>query len=179
MRLPWAAPTVNASKFWAKISSASIIRGKFVKFPRRPLPRRASSRGYWPRDPSSTGLWFWIPRSVAAGWRGALGMVRRLGGERPLPAVEVGRASLGKGNVVIEKRFYISSLPAEKPLEILHAIRSHWQIERCLHWSLDVTFREDNCRIRNEKSFKRASIRRKQLKIWADPPYLSKVLRQI
>lgn len=113
--------------------------------------------------------------------------------------VRVIHTSEAERNVVIEKRFYISSLPAEKPLEILHAIRSHWQIESCLHWSLDVTFREDNCRIRNEnaalnmswlrkfslgllkneKSFKRASIRRKQLKIWAEPAYLAKILRQI
>lgn len=113
--------------------------------------------------------------------------------------IRVTHASETQGNVVTEKRFYISSLPVEKPLEILHAIRSHWQIESCLHWSLDVTFREDNCRIRNEnaalsmswlrkfslgllkneKSFKRASIRRKQLKVWADPAYLAKVLGKI
>lgn len=102
------------------------------------------------------------------------------------------------GKVVTDKRFYISSIAAEKPLDILLAIRSHWQIENCLHWSLDVTFREDNSRIRdenaalnmtwlrkfalgllkNEKSFKRASIRRKQLKVWADPAYLVKILEQ-
>jgi len=103
-----------------------------------------------------------------------------------------------EGQTTIEKRFYISSLPAEKPMNILSAIRSHWQIENCLHWSLDVTFREDNCRIRdenaalnmswlrkfalgllkNEKSFKRASIRRKQLKAWSSPSYLTKILEQ-
>jgi predicted transposase YbfD/YdcC len=103
-----------------------------------------------------------------------------------------------EGQSHVEKRFYISSLPTEKPLDILFAIRSHWQIESCLHWSLDVTFREDNCRIRdknaalnmswlrkfalgllrNEKSFKRASIRRKQLKAWTSPSYLTEVLKQ-
>ena len=97
-----------------------------------------------------------------------------------------------------EQRFYISSLSSDNPLKILQAIRQHWQVENCLHWSLDVTFREDDCRIRNEnaalnmswlrkfslgllkneKSFKRASIRRKQLKVWADPSYLSKILEQ-
>ena len=103
------------------------------------------------------------------------------------------------GQISTEQRFYISSLPADKPLDILFAIRSHWQIENCLHWSLDVTFREDDCRIRNEnaalnmswmrkfalgllkneKTFKRASIRRKQLKVWADPAYLIKIFEQI
>lgn len=100
--------------------------------------------------------------------------------------------------ISVEKRYYISSLSAEKPLDILRTIRSHWQIESCLHWSLDVTFREDDCRIRDkkaalnmswlrkfalgllrsEKSFKRASIRRKQLKVWADTTYLTKILKQ-
>jgi predicted transposase YbfD/YdcC len=27
-------------------------------------------------------------------------------------------------------------------------VRSHWGIENSLHWQLDVTFREDECRIR-------------------------------
>ncbi len=97
-----------------------------------------------------------------------------------------------------EQRFYISSLPADKPLKILKAIRSHWQVENCLHWSLDVTFREDDCRIRdenaalnmswlrkfalgllkNEKSFK-ASIRRKQRKACTNTEYLKKIITGI
>lgn len=100
--------------------------------------------------------------------------------------------------LILEERFYISSLSYEDPYRILSAIRSHWQVENCLHWSLDVTFREDECRIRNEnaainmswlrkfslgllkneQSFKRASIRRKQLKVWADPTYLIKIFNQ-
>ena len=28
------------------------------------------------------------------------------------------------------------------------AVRSHWGIENRLHWQLDVTFQEDQCRIR-------------------------------
>jgi predicted transposase YbfD/YdcC len=27
-------------------------------------------------------------------------------------------------------------------------VRGHWAIENSLHWCLDVTFREDDCRIR-------------------------------
>ena len=27
-------------------------------------------------------------------------------------------------------------------------IRNHWQVENCLHRVLDVTFRQDDCRIR-------------------------------
>ena len=28
------------------------------------------------------------------------------------------------------------------------AVRGHWSIENCLHWQLDVTFQEDQCRVR-------------------------------
>lgn len=49
-----------------------------------------------------------------------------------------------KGKISIERRYYISSLAmtAEKAMKI---IRSHWGIENNLHWTMDVTFREDDC----------------------------------
>ena len=31
-------------------------------------------------------------------------------------------------------------------------IRDHWQVENCFHWVLDVTFRQDDCRIRKENA---------------------------
>ncbi|MCH8281846.1 MAG: ISAs1 family transposase [Chloroflexi bacterium] len=33
---------------------------------------------------------------------------------------------------------------------LLQATRSHWGIENSLHWSLDVTFREDHSRVRKD-----------------------------
>src|SRR5512132_24312 len=46
-------------------------------------------------------------------------------------------------------RFYISSLG--RSAETFAAmIRQHWDIENKLHWSLDVTFNEDRCRIRKD-----------------------------
>lgn len=47
-----------------------------------------------------------------------------------------------------EIQFYLSSLPADSP-RIAAAIRQHWGIENSLHWTLDVTFREDDCRVRS------------------------------
>ena len=35
---------------------------------------------------------------------------------------------------------------------MLQAVRSHWGIENSLHWSLDVTFREDQSRMRLDHS---------------------------
>jgi predicted transposase YbfD/YdcC len=46
-------------------------------------------------------------------------------------------------------RYYISSLQAKADM-IGEAIRSHWTVENGLHWVLDVSFREDECRIRKD-----------------------------
>ena len=48
-----------------------------------------------------------------------------------------------------QPRYYISSL-AGSAEQLLATIRSHWSIENSLHWTLDVTFREDQCRIRKD-----------------------------
>ena len=47
----------------------------------------------------------------------------------------------------LETRYYILSryLSAKRFAE---AVRGHWSIENRLHWQLDVTFQEDQCRIR-------------------------------
>jgi predicted transposase YbfD/YdcC len=55
----------------------------------------------------------------------------------------------GRDFKTFDSRFYISSCePLAKPL--LNASRKHWGIENSLHWTLDVTFREDESRIRKE-----------------------------
>jgi predicted transposase YbfD/YdcC len=52
-----------------------------------------------------------------------------------------------KGIKTTETRFYISSLEAD-PKKTLSTIRSHWGIENGLHWILDMSFGEDQNRIR-------------------------------
>jgi predicted transposase YbfD/YdcC len=43
----------------------------------------------------------------------------------------------------------IHSLEADAK-ELNRVIRSHWSIENCLHWVLDIAFREDDSRIRKD-----------------------------
>ena len=60
----------------------------------------------------------------------------------------VGRRETAKGTEV-QPRYYISSLeaPAQR---LLQTVRRHWSIENSLHWTLDVAFREDQCRVRKD-----------------------------
>ena len=106
----------------------------------------------------------------------------------------VGHRDTAEGTIS-QPRYYISSraAPSER---LLDAIRGHWSIENSLHWTLDVTFREDQCRVRkdhgpqnlatlrqishnllkNENTLK-VSIQGKRLQAGWREDYLLKVLR--
>lgn len=60
----------------------------------------------------------------------------------------VGRREAETG-VTVQPRYFISSLEASAE-QLLATVRAHWSIENSLHWSLDVTFKEDQCRIRKD-----------------------------
>jgi len=53
------------------------------------------------------------------------------------------------GKETIEARYFISSLPV-KVKQFARAVRNHWGIENTCHWCLDVTYREDESRIRDQ-----------------------------
>lgn len=60
------------------------------------------------------------------------------------------RAEDKKGIITIENRYFISSIYHTEVELIGRSARLHWSIENKLHWTLDVVFNEDDCRIRDE-----------------------------
>ncbi|QDU45228.1 Transposase DDE domain protein [Symmachiella dynata] len=102
--------------------------------------------------------------------------------------------TLRDGKECYEARYYILSryLSAKR---FAAAGRSHWGVENQLHWQLDVTFREDECRIRKghadanysilrrtalgllkQESTAKVGIKNKRLTAGWDESYLEKVL---
>ncbi len=108
--------------------------------------------------------------------------------------VESQRERDGKSS--IEYRYYIGSIGKDAQ-RFAKAARAHWGVENDLHWSLDVSFREDESRVRdrnaaenfavlrhialgllkNEKTAK-VGIKTKRLMAGWDERYLAKLLFQ-
>lgn len=99
-----------------------------------------------------------------------------------------------KGEVKKERRYYIVSFAGDVDL-FAKAVRGHWGIENSLHWTLDVSFREDASRIRKDNApenfailrrialsllratrEKRLSVKTKRLKAGWDNEFLMRVL---
>ena len=56
-----------------------------------------------------------------------------------------------KGKSSIERRFFLSSLPLDAK-KFAQSVRGHWGVENALHWCLDVTFKEDDSRVRTKNA---------------------------
>ena len=62
---------------------------------------------------------------------------------------EIPGPGTGADKVEHETRFYITSLVS--PAQCMGpVVRSHWAVENSLHWVLDMTFRDDECRVRTQ-----------------------------
>lgn len=92
------------------------------------------------------------------------------------------------------RRYYLNSFASNAQL-LAHGVRSHWGVENRLHWVLDVSFKEDDCRVHSnyapenlaqlrkmslnllsqEKTAK-IGVANKRLKAAWDNNYLAKVL---
>ncbi len=100
-----------------------------------------------------------------------------------------------KGVIKKRRRYYIASINVE-PEKIAHIIRNHWQIENNLHWVMDMTYRQDECRIRTgnaaanfatikhaannllQKAPGKKSLPMKRHSAAWDDDYLEKIIRQ-
>ena len=92
------------------------------------------------RIETRSALWVtdlaWLDRSIRQHWPKltGVGMLER-------------RREIN-GKTSIEQAFYIGTKGILNAEVFGKAARSHWGIENRLHWVLDVTFREDDCRVR-------------------------------
>lgn len=101
-------------------------------------------------------------------WKGLASIVR----------VTARRTAKKTGQTSCETRLYIASLPPD-PATLAAAIRAHWSIENNLHWSLDVAFREDECRARKDHAARNlAMIRRAVLNLLRREPSVMSLKRK-
>lgn len=77
----------------------------------------------------------WLIKA-SSDWRGLRGIVM------------VERERTVGESTTITRHYYITSLATRKGAEAARACRAHWGVENGLHWTLDVGFNEDQCRIR-------------------------------
>src|SRR3954451_7565134 len=79
---------------------------------------------------------------------------------RAVLAVETIRSIAGTYKVEAETRYFLTSC-GDDPAVLARAIRRHWSVENALHWVLDVTFREDDSRVRDRTAARNLALLRK------------------
>lgn len=68
--------------------------------------------------------------------------------EKLLTVSRIRARCLRNGEESVENHYHIASITGAK--RVLTAVRSHWGIENKLHWTLDIAFNEDHCRVRKD-----------------------------
>ena len=90
----------------------------------------------------------WLPDAIRKAWPtlGAVGMIE---------------TTQEKGTTVsTDRRYFIMSRGVTTVGDFSRTVRAHWGIES-MHWVLDVTFREDACRVRKDQAARNLSLLRK------------------
>jgi predicted transposase YbfD/YdcC len=96
---------------------------------------RIETRKVWVSDEVS-----WLGKELLDQWQDLFSIV----------LVESTRQDLGDltGKVSTEQRCFISSVKKCDAPKMGQAVRGHWGVENQLHWRLDMSFREDESRLR-------------------------------
>jgi predicted transposase YbfD/YdcC len=127
----------------------------------------------------------WLGEELRSDWLGL----------SSIACVESNRQDSSTGKTSLERRYYISSRKTLDAQAMATAVRNHWTIENKLHWQLDVSFNEDQQRIRKDHGAENHSrlcrlalnllkrdksvkigIHGKRLKAGWDEPYLLRLL---
>ena len=106
------------------------------------------------------------------------------------------RERLCNGIISRETIYYLSSEEVDDAAYFASRIRAHWGIENKPHWHLDVTFKEDQCRVRTKngavnlsiirkfamellkKQTDKLSLKRRRKKCMRNMDYLAKVMNE-
>lgn len=141
---------------------------------------RVEQRQVWVTDEVQ-----WLGETLLVNWPGLASIT----------AVECRREDLSTGKTSTERRYFISSRKGVDAKAMAEAVRGHWSVENKLHWQLDVSFNEDQRRIRKHhgaENFSRLcrlalnllkrdktakiGVHGKHLKAGWDEPYLLRLL---
>lgn len=91
----------------------------------------------------------WMDKPMREAWK-------KLGGVGRIESIrEIG------DTVSVEHHYAIGSRGVQTVARFANASRNHWGIENGLHWTLDVVFREDHCRVRKGHAARNFSVLRK------------------
>ena len=110
--------------------------------------------------------------------------------------IKMDRERMCDGVKTNETVYYLSSEETDDAAYFSGRIRDHWGIENRLHWHLDVTFKEDECRVRTKngavnlsslrkfamellkKQNDKLSLKRRRKKCMLNLDYLAKVVNE-
>ena len=130
-----------------------FAEGESACFGRLPVSRHTTVGKAHGRIENRRALWVtnlsWLDKEIHQRWPklAGVGMIER---QREID-----------GKLSSERAFYIGSKAVTTAESFAKAARSHWAVEDSLHWVLDVTLREDECRVRKDHAPQNFSALRK------------------